>query len=101
MSQPKTKHWVPTHGHVPQVLPTYGHVRDLVESAGSVVPEQNFCMTWRVMEKAVKHVDSIEAALREAHVLILATDPDREGEAISWHLLQVLQVRCPLRAPKR
>eukprot|EP00884_Botryococcus_braunii_P009591 jgi/Botrbrau1/18633/Bobra.0367s0069.1 len=79
-----------------KVLPTFGHVRDLRPEEGSVVPEQGFHMTWSVPDKAMRHLENIERAMRESNTLVLATDPDREGEAISWHLLQVLQERQAL-----
>ncbi|MEO1276849.1 MAG: DNA topoisomerase, partial [Pseudomonadota bacterium] len=75
------------------VLASYGHVRDLPSKDGSVDPDQNFAMTWEVDSKAQKHVRAIAEALKSDDKLILATDPDREGEAISWHLLEALTKR--------
>jgi len=75
------------------VLASYGHVRDLPSKDGSVDPEHDFAMTWEVDPKAQKHVRAIAEALAEDDRLILATDPDREGEAISWHLLEALKKR--------
>ena len=72
------------------VLASYGHVRDLPSKNGSVEPDNDFEMHWDVEPKAAKRLDEIAKALKGAHKLILATDPDREGEAISWHVLQVL-----------
>ncbi len=72
------------------VLASYGHVRDLPAKDGSVLPEENFAMRWELGERASKPVNEIKAALKKADRLILATDPDREGEAISWHLLELL-----------
>src|SRR6201996_5026000 len=72
------------------VLASYGHVRDLPSKDGSVQPDDDFAMTWEVDPKASKRLSDIAAALKGADRLILATDPDREGEAISWHVLQVL-----------
>lgn len=73
-----------------KVLASYGHVRDLAEEDGSVKPDQDFEMSWEVADRAAKHLGEITAAVKGAKKLILATDPDREGEAISWHLLEVL-----------
>ncbi|MGF1503338.1 MAG: type I DNA topoisomerase [Paracoccaceae bacterium] len=75
------------------VLASYGHVRDLPSKDGSVDPEQGFAMTWEVDGKAQKHVRAIAEAMKDDPKLILATDPDREGEAISWHLLEALRKR--------
>jgi DNA topoisomerase I len=72
------------------VLASYGHVRDLPSKDGSVQPDDDFAMTWEVDGKAAKRLNDIADALKGADTLILATDPDREGEAISWHLLEVL-----------
>ncbi len=72
------------------VLASYGHVRDLPSKDGSVQPDQDFAMTWEVDAKAAKRLSDIADALKGADRLILATDPDREGEAISWHVLEVL-----------
>ena len=74
-----------------QVLASFGHVRDLPAKDGSVLPDDDFEMIWEVDAKAKKHLSEITAAVKQADKLILATDPDREGEAISWHVLQVLQ----------
>ncbi|MGH6831473.1 MAG: toprim domain-containing protein, partial [Methyloceanibacter sp.] len=73
-----------------RVLASYGHVRDLPSKNGSVLPDNDFEMLWDVEPKAAKRLDEIAKALKGASKLILATDPDREGEAISWHVLQVL-----------
>jgi DNA topoisomerase IA len=75
-----------------QVLASYGHIRDLAQRPGSVAPDDGFAMTWSLGKGAGERVRGIKAALRGAQRLILATDPDREGEAISWHLAQELQV---------
>src|ERR1700754_1786227 len=74
-----------------KVLASYGHVRDLPAKDGSVRPEDDFDMSWEVDAKASKRLADIAAAAKGATKLILATDPDREGEAISWHVLEVLQ----------
>ena len=75
------------------VLASFGHVRDLPAKDGSVDTEQGFEMTWEVDPKSQKHVRAIAEALKDDQQLILATDPDREGEAISWHLLETLRKR--------
>ncbi|MBL3594508.1 type I DNA topoisomerase [Rhodovulum sulfidophilum] len=75
------------------VLASYGHVRDLPPKDGSVDTEQGFEMTWEVASDSKKHVKAIADALKEDNALILATDPDREGEAISWHLEETLRAR--------
>ena len=69
-----------------EVLASYGHVRDLVPKEGAVDPEHDFTMKYQLIERNEKHVDAIAKALKKADALYLATDPDREGEAISWHL---------------
>ena len=79
-----------------QVLASYGHVRDLPSKNGSVDPEQDFAMLWEVDGKSQKRLSDIASAARDADRLILATDPDREGEAISWHVLEVLKSRKAL-----
>ena len=80
-----------------RVLASYGHVRDLPSKNGSVLPDKDFEMHWDVEPKAAKRLDEIAKAVKGANKLILATDPDREGEAISWHLLQVLDRKKALR----
>jgi DNA topoisomerase-1 len=72
------------------VLASYGHIRDLPSKNGSVNPDDGFAMVWEMNDRAKKHVDAIKKALKGADTLYLATDPDREGEAISWHVNQVL-----------
>ncbi|MFV0300673.1 MAG: DNA topoisomerase, partial [Paracoccus sp. (in: a-proteobacteria)] len=74
-----------------RVLASFGHVRDLPPKDGSVDPEADFAMKWEVAADSRKHLKAIRDALKEDQNLILATDPDREGEAISWHLLEALQ----------
>jgi len=76
-----------------QVLASYGHVRDLPSKDGSVLPDQDFAMSWDVDARSAKRLADIAEALKGADRLILATDPDREGEAISWHVLEVLNKR--------
>ena len=73
------------------VLASYGHVRDLNDKRGSVDPENNFLMKWQINPKSTKHISDIKSALAKDNHLILATDPDREGEAISWHLVEILK----------
>ncbi|MEN8129053.1 MAG: type I DNA topoisomerase, partial [Pseudomonadota bacterium] len=75
------------------VLASYGHVRDLVPKEGAVDPENDFKMKYEVIDRNEKHVVAIGKALIKAEALYLATDPDREGEAISWHLYEVLKKR--------
>ena len=79
------------------VLASYGHVRDLPPKDGSVDPEQQFEMKWEVASDSKKHVKAIADALKDDPALILATDPDREGEAISWHLEEALRNRKALK----
>ena len=75
-----------------EVLASYGHVRDLPSKGGSAVdPQSNFGMTYSISERSTKHVDAIAKALKKANALYLATDLDREGEAISWHLVEILK----------
>ena len=83
-----------------EVLASYGHVRDLRPKEGAVDPEHDFAMTYEVIEKNKKHVDAIARALKKADVLLLATDPDREGEAIAWHLYEILKERGLLKNKK-
>lgn len=78
------------------VMASYGHVRDLVPKEGAVDPEQGFAMKYQVIEKNEKHVNAIVRALKKADALYLATDPDREGEAISWHLTELLKEKNAL-----
>ena len=79
-----------------KVIASYGHVRDLPAKYGSVQPDQDFAMTWAVEANSQKVVNEIAKAVKGADRLILATDPDREGEAISWHLLQILSQKRAL-----
>src|SRR5690554_5074768 len=79
-----------------EVLASYGHVRDLVPKEGAVDPERGFAMKYQLIEKNAKHVDRIAKAVKKADALYLATDPDREGEAISWHVYEVLRERSVL-----
>jgi DNA topoisomerase-1 len=80
-----------------EVLASFGHVRDLPAKNGSVDPDHNFRMLWEVDPKAQKRLNDIAKAVKGADKLILATDPDREGEAISWHVLEVLREQNALK----
>src|SRR5215471_9458695 len=79
------------------VLASFGHVRDLPPKDGSVDPDHNFRMIWEIDPKSQKHMNSIANAVKGADTLILATDPDREGEAISWHVLEALRQKRALK----
>src|SRR5947199_4553445 len=79
------------------VLASYGHVRDLPAKDGSVRPDEDFDMSWEVDGKAAKRLADIAEAAKKADRIILATDPDREGEAISWHVLEVLRSKKALK----
>lgn len=76
-----------------QVLASYGHVRDLVPKEGAVDPDNGFAMRYELIDKNEKHVDAIAKAAKAADDIFLATDPDREGEAISWHIAEILKER--------
>lgn len=80
-----------------KVLASFGHVRDLPSKNGSVDPDNEFAMTWAVDTKSKTRIKDIQDALKNSDKLILATDPDREGEAISWHLLEVLSKKKALK----
>ena len=73
------------------VMASYGHVRDLIPKEGAVDPDNGFAMKYEVIDRNEQHVKKIAAALKKADALYLATDPDREGEAISWHLYEILK----------
>lgn len=75
------------------VLASYGHVRDLPARKGSVNPDQHFSMTYVPIEKNSRHIDTIAKTLKKSDSLLLATDPDREGEAISWHIFELMKER--------
>ncbi|MGE4530034.1 MAG: type I DNA topoisomerase, partial [Acidithiobacillus sp.] len=79
-----------------EVLASYGHVRDLRPKEGAVDPDNDFAMRYEAIERNERHVEAIIKALRKADKLWLATDPDREGEAISWHLVELLRERKQL-----
>src|SRR5215831_6076824 len=80
-----------------EVLASFGHVRDLPAKSGSVDPDADFRMIWEVDAKSEKRLNDIARAVKDADKLILATDPDREGEAISWHVLEVLKEKKALK----
>jgi len=75
------------------VLASYGHVRDLRPKEGAVDPDRDFAMTYELIDKNEKHVEAIAKAAAKAESLYLATDLDREGEAISWHIAEILKQR--------
>jgi len=74
-----------------EVLASYGHVRDLIPKSGAVDTEHDFAMKYEVIERNARHVDAIAKAVKQADAIYLATDPDREGEAISWHIAEILK----------
>ena len=80
-----------------EVLASYGHVRDLVPKEGAVDPDDGFAMKYQLVERNERHVEAIAKALKKAKSLHLATDPDREGEAIAWHLYEILKQRGELK----
>src|SRR5688572_11578126 len=83
-----------------EILASYGHVRDLVPKTGAVDPENNFEMKYEIIDRNAKHVDTIAKAVKDADTVLLATDPDREGEAIAWHLSEILKGRKALKNKK-
>src|SRR5437773_6902236 len=83
-----------------EILASYGHVRDLVPKTGAVDTENDFEMKSEVIERNAKHVDMIAKAVKYADNILLATDPDREGEAIAWHLAEILESRKVLKNRK-
>src|SRR5258708_6793090 len=80
-----------------RVLASYGHVRDLPAKDGSVKPDEDFAMEWEIDGRSAERMSEIARAVKGADRLFLATDPDREGEAISWHVLAVLNDRKALK----
>jgi DNA topoisomerase-1 len=83
-----------------EILASYGHVRDLVPKTGAVDPDDNFRMTYELIDRNTKHVDAITRAVKDVDTVLLATDPDREGEAIAWHLSEILKSRKALKDKK-
>ncbi|MDR1057437.1 MAG: type I DNA topoisomerase [Coxiellaceae bacterium] len=79
------------------VLASYGHVRDLIPKSGAVDPEHDFTMHYEVIEKNAKHVTAIAETLKASDAFYLATDPDREGEAIAWHVCELMRARKALK----
>jgi DNA topoisomerase-1 len=82
------------------VMASYGHVRDLIPKEGAVDPEHDFAMKYEIIERNAKHVDAIRKALKNCDALYLAPDPDREGEAIAWHIQQILEDKKALKNKK-
>lgn len=76
-----------------QVLASFGHVRDLIPKGGAVDPEKDFAMQYAAIEKNVRHINAIAKALKTSQTLYLATDPDREGEAIAWHVCELMKAK--------
>ena len=74
-----------------KVLASYGHVRDLIPKSGAVDTDNDFAMKYEIIDRNSKHVDAITRAVKDADAIYLATDPDREGEAISWHIAEILK----------
>src|SRR5258708_2109243 len=83
-----------------EILASYGHVRDLVPKTGAVDPDDNFKMKYELIERNAKHVDAITKDVKDVDNVLLATDPDREGEAIAWHLSEILKSRKELKDKK-
>src|SRR3990167_6350838 len=80
-----------------RVMASYGHVRDLIPKEGAVDPDDHFKMKYEVIERNAKHVEAIRKALKNCDGIYLAPDPDREGEAIAWHLQQILEEKKALK----
>ena len=83
-----------------EILASYGHVRDLVPKTGAVDVDDNFKMKYELIDRNTKHVDAIAKAVKSVDTVLLATDPDREGEAIAWHLSEILKSRKALKDKK-
>src|SRR6266852_3963920 len=83
-----------------EILASYGHVRDLVPKAGAVDPDDDFKMKYELIGRNARHVEAIAKAVKGADSVLLATDPDREGEAIAWHLSEILKSRKALKDKK-
>jgi DNA topoisomerase-1 len=84
-----------------EVLASYGHIRDLTPKTGSVDTERGFAMKYELIERNAKHVEAIAKAVKKADEVLIATDPDREGEAIAWHLTEILKARKLDKVPTR
>ena len=84
-----------------KVLASFGHVRDLPPKDGSVRPDEDFAMDWVADDRGTKQIGEIAKALKGAKTLYLATDPDREGEAISWHVRAMLEDKHALQGRRR
>ena len=82
-----------------KVMASYGHIRDLLPKNGSVQPDSDFSMTWELSDRGKKCISEIRETLKSCDELLLATDPDREGEAISWHIKEVLKEKRVLKVP--
>src|SRR5512137_160972 len=80
-----------------EILASYGHVRDLVPKTGAVDPDDDFRMKYEIIDRNAKHVDAIARAVKDVDSVLLATDPDREGEAIAWHLYEILKGKRALK----
>lgn len=83
-----------------KVLASYGHIRDLPSKDGSVDPEKDFSMVWELSSGGKKRLNDIITALKDCDTLVLASDPDREGEAIAWHILEELSAKKKLKDKK-
>ena len=83
-----------------QVLASFGHIRDLPSKDGSVLPDEDFAMTWELSPGGKKRLQDIVKAVKEADTIVLASDPDREGEAIAWHILEELKAKKLLKDKK-
>lgn len=82
-----------------KVLASYGHIRDLLSKSGSVDTENDFKMTWAETERSKKHIDDILKAVKSSDKVFLATDPDREGEAIAWHISEIIKDKYQNKTP--
>jgi len=80
-----------------EILASYGHVRDLIPKTGAVDVDNDFDMKYEIIERNAKHVETIAKAVKDADNILLATDPDREGEAIAWHLSEILKAKKALK----
>ena len=80
------------------VIASFGHIRDLPSKNGSVLPDEDFAMKYEISSKSASHVKAICDAAKKADIIYLATDPDREGEAISWHIVEALKEKKALKA---